>query len=138
MTFLSRRLGPRWFTERFHRNALVTHFEDHQLFSAAGRFEDNAVPCRRLEQRPPQRGDPTDVVAVQIHLVGAHDAHHSFRACGIGESDGRPEESSRRRQPRSRAFRVHQFRGFDSLCEKVNPPIDLTQALTCPVETEPF
>src|SRR5207247_5590822 len=29
--------------------------------------------------------------------------------------------------PRSRTFRVHHFRGIDSLCEKANPPIDLAQ-----------
>src|SRR5207302_10213398 len=29
--------------------------------------------------------------------------------------------------PRSRSFRVHHFRGFDSLREKANPPIDLPQ-----------
>jgi hypothetical protein len=28
---------------------------------------------------------------------------------------------------RSRSFRVHHFRGFDSLGEKANPPIDLPQ-----------
>jgi len=33
----------------------------------------------------------------------------------------------RRRLPRSRSFRVHHFRGFDSLREKANPPIDLPQ-----------
>src|SRR5271167_3735139 len=67
------------------------------------------------------------MVAVEIDLVGAHDAHHSFRSRGIGKSDGRSEESSRRRLPRSRPFRVHHFRGFDSLREKANPPIDLPQ-----------
>src|SRR5450755_4304471 len=33
----------------------------------------------------------------------------------------------RRRLPRSRSFRVHHFRGFDSLREKANPPINLPQ-----------
>jgi len=32
-----------------------------------------------------------------------------------------------RRLPRSRSFRVHHFRGFDSLREKTDPPIDLPQ-----------
>src|SRR5204862_6406765 len=32
-----------------------------------------------------------------------------------------------RRLPRSRGFWVHPFRGFDSLREKANPPIDLPQ-----------
>src|SRR5262249_28692889 len=32
-----------------------------------------------------------------------------------------------RHLPRSRTFRVHHFRGIDSLREKANPPIDLAQ-----------
>jgi hypothetical protein len=39
------------------------------------------------------------MVAAEIHLVGAHDTHHSLR-----------------------------FRGFDSRGEKANPAIDLPQA----------
>ncbi len=69
----------------------------------------------------------TDVVAVEIDLVGAHDAHHSRYSRGIGMVHGRSEECSRRRLPRSRTFRVYHFRGFDSLGEKANPPIDLPQ-----------
>src|SRR6202521_1069597 len=75
----------------------------------------------------PQRRDPTDVVAFEIDLVGAHDAHHSLHSRGIGIAHGRAEECSRGGLPRSRSFRVHDFRGFDSLPEKANPPIDLPQ-----------
>ena len=32
---LCRRLGSRWFTERFHRNAPVTHFQHGQVFCTA-------------------------------------------------------------------------------------------------------
>jgi hypothetical protein len=67
------------------------------------------------------------VVAVEIDLVGAHDAHHSLRSRGIGIAHGRSEECLRCRLTRSRNFRVHHFRGFDSLREKANPPIDLPQ-----------
>ena len=67
------------------------------------------------------------MVAVEIDLVGAHDAHHSRYSRGIGIAHGRSEECLRRRLPRSRSFRVHHFRGFDSLGEKANPPIDLPQ-----------
>src|SRR5476649_1138758 len=67
------------------------------------------------------------VVAVEIDLVGAHDAHHSLRSCGIGIAHGRSEKCPRRRLPRSRTFRVHHFRGIDSLREKANPSIDLAQ-----------
>ena len=66
-------------------------------------------------------------IAVEIDLVGAHDAHHSLRSRGIGIAHGRSEECPRRRLPRSRSFRVHHFRGFDSLREKSNPPVDLPQ-----------
>src|SRR5579864_7228767 len=67
------------------------------------------------------------MVAVEIDLVGAHDAYHSLRSSGIGIAHGRSEECPRLRLPRSRSFRVHHFRGFDSLREKANPPIDLPQ-----------
>src|SRR5580658_807073 len=125
--FLCRCLGAQWFTERFHTNALVTHFQDDQVFCTAGRFESYAVARRRLDQRAPQRRHPTDVVAVEIDLVGAHDAHRSLRSRGIGIADRRSEECPRRRLPRSRTFRVHHFRGIDSLPKKANPPIDLAQ-----------
>jgi hypothetical protein len=48
-------LGSRWFTERFHRNGLVTHFEHGQVFCPARRFENYAVTRCRLHQRAPQR-----------------------------------------------------------------------------------
>src|SRR5438067_6126419 len=67
------------------------------------------------------------MVAVEIVLVGAHDAHHSLRSRGIGIAHGRSEECPRRHLPRSRSFRVHHFRGFDSLREKANPPVYLPQ-----------
>src|SRR5579864_4152644 len=124
---LCRGLGPGWFTERFHRNALVTHFQHGQVFCAARRLENYAVARCRLHQCAPQRRHPTDVVAVEIDLVGAHDADHSLRSRAIGIAHGRSEECPRRRLPRSRSFRVHYFRGFDSLREKANPPIDLPQ-----------
>src|SRR5205085_3377551 len=60
-------------------------------------------------------------------LVGAYDAHHALRSRSIGIAHGRPEECPRLRLPRSRSFRVHHFRSFDSLREKANPPIDLPQ-----------
>jgi hypothetical protein len=53
--FLCRGLGSRWFTERFHRNALVTHFQHGQVFCTARRLENYAVARFRLHQRAPQR-----------------------------------------------------------------------------------
>ena len=52
---LSRGLGSRWFTKRFHRNALVTHLQHGQVFCAARRLENYAVARCRLHQRAPQR-----------------------------------------------------------------------------------
>src|ERR1700687_4230818 len=124
---LCRGLGSRWLTERFHRNALVTHFQHGQVFCTARQLKDYAVTRCRLHQRAPQRGHPTDVVAVEIDLVGAHDAHHSLRSRGMRIAHGRSEECPRRRLPCSRSFRVNHFRGLDSLREKANPSIDLPQ-----------
>src|SRR5580698_11269681 len=67
------------------------------------------------------------MVAVEIYLIGAHDAHYSLQSLGIGIAHGRSEECPRRRLPRSRGFRVNHFRGLDSLREKANPSIDLAQ-----------
>src|SRR5215831_6242670 len=122
-----RGLGSRWFTERFHRNARVTNFQDDQVFCTAWRLESYAVARCGLHQSAPQRRHPTDVVALEIDLVSSHDAHHSLRSCGIGIAHGRTEECPRRSLPRSRTFRVHHFRGIDSLRKKANPLIDLAQ-----------
>src|SRR6185437_15922574 len=51
---LCRGLGSRWFTERFHRNALVAHFQHGQVLCAAWRLENYAVARCRLHQRAPQ------------------------------------------------------------------------------------
>ena len=67
------------------------------------------------------------MVAIEIDLVGAYDAHYSLHSGGIRISHGRSEECPRRRLPHSRSFRVYDFRGFNSLREKANPPIDLPQ-----------
>src|SRR6185503_15545864 len=64
---------------------------------------------------------------VEIDFVGTHYAHHSLHSRGIDIAHGRAEECSRGRLPRSRSFRVHHFRSFNSLPEKANPPIDLAQ-----------
>ena len=78
-----------------------------------------------ISARP--RGD-TQLMWLRLRsTVGAYDAHHSLRSRSIGIAQGCAEECSRRRLARSRSFRVHHFRGFDSLCEKANPPIDLAQ-----------
>ena len=52
---LCRGLGSRWFTERFHSNALVTHFQHGQVFCTARQLKDYAVTRCRLHQRAPQR-----------------------------------------------------------------------------------
>jgi hypothetical protein len=68
------------------------------------------------------------MVAVEIDLVGAYDAHYSLNSGGIGVAHGRSEERPSRRLPRSRSFRVYYFGGFNSLREKANPRIDLPQS----------
>jgi hypothetical protein len=52
---LCRGLRSRWFTERFHSNALVTHFQHSQVFRTARQLKDYAVTRCRLHQRAPQR-----------------------------------------------------------------------------------
>ena len=88
-------------------------------------MENYAVTRCRLHERAPQRRHPAEVVAVEIDLVSAYDGHHSLRSRGIGIAHGRPEVCPRRCHLRSWSFRVHYLRGFDSLGEKANPPINL-------------
>ena len=123
----SRGLGARWFTEWFHFNALVTDFQHSQVFCAARQLKDYAVARGRLHQRARQRRHPTDVVALEIDFVCAHDAHRSLCSRGIGIADRGSKECSGRRLPRPSSLRVHHLRGFDSLGEKANAPIDLPQ-----------
>ena len=52
---LCRGLGSRWFTERFHRNGLVAHFQHGQIFCTARSLENYAVARCRLRQGAPQR-----------------------------------------------------------------------------------
>jgi hypothetical protein len=52
---LCRGLRSRWFTERLHRNALVTHFQHGQVFCTARQLKNYAVTRCRLHQRAPQR-----------------------------------------------------------------------------------
>jgi hypothetical protein len=51
--FLCRGLGSRWFTERFHRNGLVTHFQHGQVFCASRRLKNYTVARCRFHQRAP-------------------------------------------------------------------------------------
>lgn len=51
---LGRGLGSRWFAERFHRNALVTHFQHGRVFCTGQRLEDYTIARRRLHQRAPE------------------------------------------------------------------------------------
>ena len=46
---LRRRIGSRWFTERFHRYALVNHFQHRQVCCTAGRLENYAIARCRLD-----------------------------------------------------------------------------------------
>ena len=74
----------------------------------------------------------------RIHRVVLFRAEAVVQSCGrravsdvFGRTQGRARhyQSLPWRLPRSRTFRVHYFRGFDSLREKANPPIDLPPPL---------
>src|SRR6202011_4556118 len=66
---LCRGLGSRWFTERFHRNALVTHFQHGQVFCTARQLKDYAVTRCRLHQRAPQRDARCPWLVVVFELL---------------------------------------------------------------------
>src|ERR1700743_2750284 len=71
-----------------------------------------------------QGGGPTDVVAVEIDFICADDAHHSLCPRGIRIAHGGSKERPCRPLPRSWSFRIYHLRGFDSLCQEANAPLD--------------
>ena len=73
-----RGLGPRWFAEGLHGDALITHLEDLQVLRRTRRVKDHAFAWSGLHQRARQWRHPADVVAVQIDLVEADNAHDSL------------------------------------------------------------
>src|SRR6185312_1354584 len=90
-------------------------------------MQDHAVTLCRLHQRTSNGRHKTDVVALEIDFVGAHDAHHPFIPCSIGVMHSRAKEHPLRSLSCSWSFRVHHLSGFDSFTKKANAPIDLPQ-----------
>src|SRR4029077_16143500 len=99
---LRRGLGPRWFAERLHGDALISHFEDFQCLRTARRVQYHAVARPRFHQRARQWRHPADIAAIQIDLVDADDAPPPLRSRGTGVANGRSEKPLRRRAPASR------------------------------------
>jgi len=122
-----RGLGPRWFAERLHRDAFVTHLENLQWLGAPGRVKNDLIARPGLHQRAREGRDPADVVAIEIDLVEADDAHDALGSRGIGVAHGCPEEDPRRRPSASGRFRVDHLGGIDPLREKPDATIDFTK-----------
>jgi hypothetical protein len=118
---------PRWFPERLYRDAVVSHFQDSQTFSAARRFKNNFVPFCRSHQGSPKGGCPTNVIALEIDFIRADYARHSLCACGVQIAHGGSKERLYGPLPCSGSFRIYYFCYFDSLRQKANPSIDLPQ-----------
>src|SRR4029453_4374573 len=127
-TYLGRSLGARWRGERLQRDALVTDLEDLELLGAARRVKDHAVAWPRLHQGARQRRLPADMVAIQIDLIEADDAYHTLSTARVGVPNRRPEEDLPCGAATSRGFWIHHFRRIDSLGEKADAPINLTQS----------
>ena len=51
-TCLGRGLGPGWFAERLHGNALITHIDDFQFLRSTRRAKDHRVAWPGFHQRP--------------------------------------------------------------------------------------
>jgi hypothetical protein len=117
--------SARWFAEYLHGDALITHLENLQVLGTGWRAKYHSVAGSRLQQRAGQRRQPADVVTIQIHLVGADEAHHPLCSNSVDVAHGRSEEDQRRRPPHSRGFRVHNACGVNPFREKANPPVDL-------------
>src|SRR4029077_6612480 len=107
-----------WCAERLHGDALVPHIEDLQLLDDTRRVKDETVPWPRLHQCARQRRLPTDMVAIQIDLIDADDAHHPLGAGGVRVPDSRTEEHAARGAPMSRGFWIPHLRRVERfLCK---------------------
>src|SRR6185369_15826099 len=68
---LGRRLGPGWFAERLHEDALVTNLENLQLLGAGRRAKNDEIAGLGLHQSACERRHPADVVSIEVDLVEA-------------------------------------------------------------------
>jgi len=103
-----RGLGSRWFTERFHRNALVNTFQDDQYSVPPGAWRATRSPAADFINARPRGDIQLMWLRLRSPSSAPHDAHHSLPFLRqLALAYGRSEECPRRRLPRSRTFRVH-------------------------------
>src|SRR5947208_212400 len=105
-TKLQRRFGPWRFRKGRYGDALIAHLENLQVLGAARRVQHDAIAGSRLHQRGGQRRQPADVIAIQIDLVAADDAHGSFGSSGVDVAHRGAEKDLRGGAPTSGRFRV--------------------------------
>jgi hypothetical protein len=121
-------LGTQGFPEWLHCNVLVGDFLNGEVGSAGGCIENDEVAFFGLDQGAAERGDPTDVIAVEIDFVGADDAYDSLVSFGIGIAHGGSKEDTGCGLARSGSFGVYDDGGFNSLHKEAQAGIDLTEA----------
>ena len=121
-------LGTQGFPEWFNCNVLVGDFLNGEVGSAGGCIEDDEVAFFGLNQGAAERGDPTDVIAIELDFVGADDAYDSLVSLCIGIADCGSEEDAGCGLAGSGSFGVYDDGGFNSLHEKAKAGIDLTEA----------
>src|SRR5215831_4633551 len=109
-----------------HGDLLVAHFDDLDLFVAAGRAELHPVALARLDERTRDGRDPAHVVLGGVHLVDADDAHGLLVARGRGVGDGGAEEHLVGLLARGG---IDDLGGLEALGEVADAAVDLAQAL---------
>jgi hypothetical protein len=107
---------------------LVGDFEDGEGCAAAGGIQGDAIAFFCLHEGATERGDPTDVLALEIDFVGTYDADDTLCAFGVGVTDGGTEEDAGGGLAGSGGFGVDDDGGFNALHEEAEAGIDLTEA----------
>src|ERR1700691_5488002 len=106
---LCRGLGSRWFTERFHRNALVTHFQHGQVCCTARHLENYAMPAADFINARP-RGD-TQLMWLRLRSTSSVPTMLTTRSAAAHWHSAR----SLRRMPSSPPARLSELPGTDEI-----------------------
>lgn len=89
------RLRSEGFAEGIHGNRRVFDFDDLKVLRLSRRTQIHPVAGGRLHERIGDGRAPTDVPAVKIHLIDAHNRDDVFDAGGVFVRDGGAEENAR-------------------------------------------
>lgn len=119
--------GAEGSAEGFYGDSFVADFEDGEGFGAGRRLEEDFVVLGGSHEGSAEGRDPADVVAVEVDLVCADDAHDALCSGGVCVADGGSEEGPGGALPCSGSLGIDDFRGFDSPGQEADSGVDLPE-----------